>query len=178
MRARTVDVPSVNTSAKSTRVVSEICEVEFIQPHGVWLLLEVSVNLVIHGDSIPTGSGTVIARDVDVVGHAVQRNRLEYQFVGGGSLHLDHEVIPGVAYWIAGDTGRDPVLIHVIPGVPRVTASNAALMAPYKPVATEELVDVKFQRLRGLHIVHEEVDIIGEVVQGGDKGVTAVRKSL
>src|SRR5207302_11401029 len=57
-------------------------------------------------------------------------------------------------------------------------AGNSALMAPYVAVAIEELVDIKFKRLRGLHIVHVKVDVISEVVQRGNKRVLTVGQSL
>src|SRR2546425_12052 len=61
-------------------------------------------------------------------------------------------MVPCVAQRVACNTAGNPVHIDVVPGVPFVTARNAALMSPDERHSAEELVDVEFHGLRGLQI--------------------------
>ena len=49
-----------------------------------------------------------------------------------------------------------------------MTAGNAALVSPDKRHSVEELVDVEFQGLGSLQVDAVEVDVVGEIAEGGD----------
>src|SRR5690348_6734700 len=76
-------------------------------------------------------------------------------------------MVPRVADWVAGYAAGNPVHIDIVPGVPFVAASDAALMSPDKRLSAEELVDVKFQSLGSFQIGAVEVDIVGKGGEGG-----------
>jgi hypothetical protein len=56
-------------------------------------------------------------------------------------------VIPGIIDWIAGNTGRNPLLIDVVPDVPLVASGDTAFMSPDKSQAIKKLVYIKLKSL-------------------------------
>ena len=81
------------------------------------------------------------------MGHAVQCDGLVQQFVAGGPLNLQRQVVPGIIVGVAGNAGRDPTLADIIPDIPNVAAGYFALGAPDEAHPAEELIDIEFQRL-------------------------------
>src|SRR5882757_8048150 len=114
--------------------------------NGVGRLVPVAIDLIIHGNSIPVSrSRSVIT--VENCGIAVQSDGVEQEMSIGGTLHLQGEMVPGIAFWITGNPARNPVLTRVAPGVPLVSAINSALMTTNVRLAVYELVDVEFKSL-------------------------------
>ena len=55
---------------------SAICEVQLVQVDAVIPLLVVAVELKVDNDAIPSGSREVRVRPVQVMGHAIESERL------------------------------------------------------------------------------------------------------
>jgi len=84
---------------------------------------------------------------IDSRGLAVEGNGFEEQLIRRGPLHDKGEVVPRAADWVAGYSGRNPLMIGVVVDVPLVAARDSALVAPNVRFSTGELIDVELQRL-------------------------------
>ena len=74
-----------------------IREVQLVHLDRIGRLRLVSVHLKLDGDAIPVGWGRIGSeRSVDVVGHAIERDRLIEHFIVGGSLKVNDHVVPGI----------------------------------------------------------------------------------
>src|SRR5215467_12778004 len=74
-------------------------------------------------------------------------------------------MIPGVLHGIARNAGRLPFLVHVVPHVPLVSAGNTALMAVYKSIPIEILVNVELHYLGDPQLRAIEVQVVRKVVK-------------
>src|SRR4051812_36313349 len=97
---------------------------------------------------------------VQCVGLSIERDRLIKQLVVGRSLHLQDKVIPGVVVRIAGDPGRNPMGISIVPNVPLIAASYTTFVSPDEPHAVEKLIEVKLQSLGRTKVVSPEVNVV------------------
>ena len=112
---------------------------------------------------------------------SVQRDGLEHELISRRPLHLQHEVVPCIALGIARHASRHPALIHVVVGVPFVTACDSAFVAPDEALAVLgpcKLVDIKLQGLRVRDVRGVEVDVVNEIVGIVGQGVTIVGETL
>src|SRR6185437_13305671 len=121
-------------------------ESEFVDVDRVRCLVVVAVDLVVDGHAVPTGGRWCVIA-VERSGVAVQRDGLEQQMSIRSALHLDGQVVPGVALRIARNPAGHPFLLAVIPRIPLVTAVDPAFVTPDIGLATHKLVDVKLQPL-------------------------------
>lgn len=108
----------------------------------------------------------------------IQSNGLKQKLVLRSALHLNGDVIPGIAIGIARYSSRKPRLILIVPDVPFVPARDATFMSPDKRLATDELIDIEFNRLGCGQIGYIEVNIVGEIMQIGNDRVVWIRHSL
>src|ERR1700722_3549537 len=154
-----------------------IAEVQLIEPDGVAGLLVVAVLLVVDGHAIPRGCGGILVV-VESGRVSVERDRLEQELIVGGALDLNNEMVPGVCYGIAGDTGWVPGPSGIVPDVPLIATGDAAFMSPNVGVAANELVDIEFQRLRDAEIFDVKIDVVSEVVKGRDDRLVGVGHAL
>ena len=76
-------------------------------------------------------------------------------------------MVPRAADWVAGNSGRHPLMIDVIVDVPFMAAGDSALMSPNVGFPAGELVNVELQTLRDTGIFHPEIHVIGETVKSG-----------
>ncbi len=87
-------------------------------------------------------------------------------------------MIPLVVLWPAANSGRVPCLFRIIPNVPLVAASDAALVPPDVRLAIQKLVDIELQGLRGSQVLRKKVNIIDKVVGVGVDAVAWIPHSL
>ena len=139
-------------------------EGKFIQVNWIRNLVPVAVHLIIDGDTVPAGAGSWCIGSVYITRLAIQRDGLEQELAARSSLHIDHQVVPGVAYGIAGNPARHPMASRIAPGVPFVAASDPAFVTPDVRLPPEELVDIKLQRLRIGGVSDPKPHVVGEIV--------------
>src|SRR4051812_31261559 len=102
---------------------------ELVDIHRIRLLVVVAVDLIINRDPIPVPAGrSVIA--VQRRSLAVQRDGFEQQMIIRGALHVDGQVVPGIANRIAGNAALYPVFARIVPSVPLMATSDPAFMSP------------------------------------------------
>ena len=87
-------------------------------------------------------------------------------------------MVPRTTDWVAGNSGRHPLVIHVVVDVPLVTAGDSALMPTNIRFPTGELVNVELQSLRNAGIFHPKINVVGESVKTGIKSMFGVREAL
>src|SRR5581483_734786 len=92
----------------------------------------------------------------------------------GRALRLDRQMVPCIADGIAGNAGLIPVLAGVVPNVPLMATCGSALVAPDELFPADELVDIKLESLRKFNVLHEEINVIGEVVIFGNDRMVGV----
>src|SRR5690348_1447622 len=98
---------------------SPVGEAEVVQIRRVRRLLLVSIHLVVNRNTPPlTRSRTGRIVSVYVSGHSIQGNRLKQQPVVRFSLYMYGHMIPGIVDGIAGNAGRHPPVVDVVPDIP------------------------------------------------------------
>jgi len=115
---------------------------------------------------------------VQSVSLAVERNGLEKQLVTRCPFDLNDKMVPGVVHGIAWNAGGYPLLVHVIVGVPFVTAGDPAFMPPNERLSARELINIELKRLGSPDILRVKVDFIDEVMKVGNQGVTRIQNVL
>src|SRR5260370_89218 len=71
-----------------------------------------------------------------------------------------------------------PLLSLIVPNVPLISSDNAAFMPPDERLAIDELIDIEFQRLGDADIGRVEIDVVGEIVDIGNYGMTGIGETL
>src|SRR5262249_24769430 len=94
------------------------------------------------------------------------------------SLHVESQVVPGVADRVAWNAAGNPMFLLIVPGVPLITAKDATFVPPDVGFSADELVDIELQGLRVIDVHDPEIDVVGEVVQGWNNGFVVVLQSL
>ena len=140
-----------------------IVKVQLIQIDRIVFLCAVSVHLVIDGHAVPTGVGGRIVT-VHLGGDVIQRDGNEVDVVIRGTFGLDDEMIPGAALGIARNSALHPMHGLIVPSVPLVPTSNAALVPPDIGLSIDELIDVEFQGLRNRRVSNIEINVVCELV--------------
>ncbi len=87
-------------------------------------------------------------------------------------------MVPGIVVRVAGNSGRNPVLIEVVPDIPFVAAGDAALMSPDEAEIVEELIDIKLHRLGKVQVGAVEINVISEVVVSGNESLIGIGHAL
>src|SRR3954465_6366798 len=101
------------------------CKSELVDIYQEGFFVVVAVDLVINCDPIPVPAGrSVIA--VQRRSLAVQRDGFEQQMIIRGALHVDGQVVPGIANRIAGNAALYPVFARIVPSVPLMATSDPA----------------------------------------------------
>src|SRR3954469_15843033 len=102
---------------------------ELVDIDRVRFFVVVAVDLVINRDPVPVpAGGSVIA--VERRSLPVQRDGFEQQMIIRGALHVDGQVVPGIADRIAGNAALYPVFARIVPSVPLMATSDPAFMTP------------------------------------------------
>src|SRR5229473_2993225 len=144
---------------------SLVGECQVVQINGIWRLFVISVHLVVDRDPPPTGgTAAVTVGPVEGVGHSVESDGLVLELIAGSARNLNRQVIPGIVVGVTGNAGGNPFRVSIVPDGPVVPVSDAALVAPDKAHAVEELINVELQRLGKSEVGAIEVHVIGEVV--------------
>src|SRR5581483_5123883 len=83
-------------------------------------------------------------------------------------------MVPGIANGIARNSGFQPMFVDVVPDVPLMATGHAAFVSPDELLAEGKLVDVEFQSLRNFDVLHEEVNVVGEVMELWHQSVVGI----
>ena len=150
---------------------------EFVDIDRVRFFVIVAVDLIIDRDSVPVPAGrSVIA--VQSRSLAVQRNGFEQQMIIRGALHVDGQVVPGIADRIAGNTALYPVFARIVPSVPLMATSDPAFMTPNVGFAANELVDIELEGLRVVDFSDPEINVISKVMERWHEGLAEIRNYM
>src|SRR5215469_5413581 len=95
-----------------------------------------------------------------------------------GALNPNGQVVPSIVQRVARHSGRTPLLSGVVPNIPFVPASDAALVSPNVRLAAYELIDIEFKGLRGADIISEEVYVVHKVMRTRVDAVIGIRHPL
>ena len=68
------------------------------------MLFVISIELIVDGDAVPVGSGGGVV-PIQSIAHAIEGDRFVEKLIVRSPLHLNDEMIPAIAYWVAGDSG-------------------------------------------------------------------------
>jgi hypothetical protein len=133
-----------------------VSEVQLVDHHAVGCLHVVSIGLEVHGDSIPPGghrSGFVVP--IDHGSRSVEVDGLEQEPIVRSSLHPNGRMVPGIAQRMAGNAGRNPGGVQIVPNVPLVPPRDPALSSPDEAHAVEILINIELECLRQLEVPAE-----------------------
>ena len=154
-----------------------VTEIHLVEPDGVIRHVSVPVLLVVDRDAVPAGI-TWIPVNVQGRGLPIESDGFEEQTAARRPLDLEHNMIPAIIVRVAGNSGRHPLLVHVVISIPLVPAGNAALVTPDERLPTNKLVDVEFQSLRVSETLGIKIRFVHKVVQLGNQGVVTVGDAL
>src|ERR1700688_3020034 len=121
-------------------------ECQLVQVHVVRRARAAPIQLVIDRHPIPRRRSGRLGM-VDGGGLTVESDGFEEQLIRRSPLHDEGEVVPRATDWVAGYSGRNPLMIDVVVDVPLMPAGDPALVAPNVVFSASELIDVELQCL-------------------------------
>src|SRR5262249_33452752 len=98
---------------------------QLVNIDGVRGDLFISIDLIIDGDAVPACLGWVVVA-VQSCRLAIEADGVEQQLASGRPLHIQGQVVPGIADRITRYAAWNPVLCGVVPRVPFMAPRNAA----------------------------------------------------
>ena len=104
---------------------------------------------------------------VDCVSGSVYRERLVEQIVVALPLYLERHAIPVVVIKAAGDAGRKPFGVDVIPDIPDSMVEVIALSAPLHANSVHIHIDVEFKILGNREVRDINLCVQSQIVNTG-----------